>query len=63
MRIGDEVRFIPGANFDNSAGFPGELRRTVTGTIVEIHEDHRWYRVAFLAGDREPVRLFECFKF
>lgn len=62
--IGDEVRFTPAAFADVS-----EDSRThrdfgvvtkVTGTVVQIHEEHRWYRVRYeLAGGPQH----ETFKF
>lgn len=45
--VGDTVRFVPSANKGASAGFGGELRVQVTATVIQIHEDHRWYRTAW----------------
>ena len=63
IEIGDKVRFIPAANFDHSAGFGDILRKEVTGTVVQIHEARRWYRVEFIMGDRPGCIGHECFKF
>lgn len=62
--IGDKIRFTPAAFADVS-----EDSRThrdfgvvaeVTGTVVQIHEEHRWYRVRYeLAGGPQH----ETFKF
>ncbi len=62
-RIGDKVRFIPSCNYDNSAGFGGILMTPVTGTIVQIHADHRWYRVEYIMGDNPGCIGYECFKY
>ena len=45
IQIGDKVRFTPTANTDHSAGFPDVLAVEVEGTVVQINEEHRWYRV------------------
>ena len=45
IQIGDKVRFTPTANIDHSAGFPDVLAVEVEGTVVQINEEHRWYRV------------------
>lgn len=58
--IGDTVRFRPAATLDHSAGFPQELGVTVTGTVVQIHSAHRWYRVRYELAGRAA---FECFPF
>lgn len=58
--IGDKFRFIPCANTDHSAGFSDVLLKEVTGTIVQIHEEHRWFRCAY---ERGTLRGFECFKY
>ena len=63
MKLGDKFTFTPSANLDNSAGFHGILRRMVVGTVVEIHDEHRWFRVAFTAGELTPTVFYECFKF
>ena len=63
IELGDKIRFIPAANFGKSAGFEGVLRKEVTGTVVQIHEEHRWYRVEFILGDTPGCIGHECFKF
>ena len=45
--IGDKVRFTPAANFNKSAGFCAELLPPVAGTVVQVNEAHRWYRVRY----------------
>lgn len=45
IQIGDKVKFTPTANTDHSAGFPDILAVEVEGTVVQINEEHRWYRV------------------
>lgn len=60
VKIGDSYRFVPAANFDHSAGFPELKDREITGTVVQIHEAHRWFRVEY----RTPGCIgHECFKF
>lgn len=58
--IGDKIRFVPAANYDHSAGFADILMRDVTGTIVQIHAEHRWFRVEYMRGS---VIGYECFKY
>ena len=60
VEVGDRYSFIPAANRDHSAGFGEILARPVTGTVVEVNEERRWFRVAYLRGGRIG---YECFKF
>lgn len=60
VEIGDKIRFVPAANYDHSAGFGEILRNAVTGTVVQIHEAHQWYRVAY---PMPGCIGHECFKF
>ena len=62
-QLGDRVRFIPSANFDRIGGFPEILKAEVTGTIVFIHQEHRWYRVKYIMGSRSGCIGYECFKY
>ena len=58
------MRFIPAA-FLLPGGTPpsllDETEVTVTGTVVQIHEEHRWYRVRFELTN--GTALYETFKF
>ena len=59
--IGDEIRFRPAA-FARTRGEDGgyEIPIEVTGTVIQIHEEHRWYRVEYTM----PGCIGrECFKF
>ena len=47
VEVGDKVRFVPSANKGASAGFGGELRVEVTATVIQVNDDHRWYRTAW----------------
>ena len=58
--VGDKWRFIPSANYDHSAGFGEILLREVTGTIVEVNAERRWFRVEYQRGS---VIGYECFKY
>ena len=63
MEIGDKIRFTPSAfseiNTDKSREIFGVVTQ-VTGTVIQIHEEHRWYRVRYeLAGTVQH----ETFKF
>ena len=58
IELGDKIRFKPAANHDKSAGFGEILGVEVTGTVVSIHAEHRWYRVAYPTPQGE---LHECF--
>ena len=49
LEVGDKVRFIPSAFADEF----GNARKTlgvcgeVTGEVIQIHEQHGWYRVRY----------------
>lgn len=59
IEIGDTYRFRPSANTDHSSGFPEILAVEVTGTVVQINEEHRWFRVRYaMPGGLEA---YECF--
>ena len=60
IEVGDRWRFIPSANLDHSAGFAEILLRQITGTVVEVNREHRWFRVAYQRGGQTG---YECFKF
>ena len=61
VEIGDTVRIIPAANFDHSAGFGEILREPIPATVIQIQEEHRWYRVRYTI--RPGCIGYECFKF
>jgi len=46
-KIGDKYRFKPAAYAASAAGFGSDLEIEVTGTVVQIHEEHSWYRVSY----------------
>lgn len=59
--IGDKIRFRPAA-FARTRGddLGWEIPVEVTGTVIQIHEEHRWYRVEYTM----PGCIGrECFKF
>lgn len=58
--VGDKIRFKPCANADKSAGFGEILGAKVTGTVVQVHEPHRWARAAY---ETPQGTRYECFKF
>ena len=63
--IGEERSFVPAAFTDVTAtkALPSLRDRglTVTGTVVQVHEAHRWCRVEYLLEG--CGRCYECFKF
>ena len=59
-QVGDRHRFIPAANYDHSAGFAQILMKELSGVIVEVNEEHRWFRVEYRRGE---VTGYECFKY
>ena len=59
--IGDTIRFKPAAYSTGVAGFGAELDVLVTGTVIQIHEEHRWYRVSWEM--RPGCTGHETFKF
>lgn len=60
IEIGDKYILIPAANTDHSSNFGEILRQPITGTVVQIHEEHRWFRVRYVVSG--CIR-YECFKF
>lgn len=58
--IGDTFRFVPACNAENTNGFGDVLRVEVTGTVVQVHEEHRWYRARY---DTPQGVQHETFKF
>ena len=62
MEIGEKIRFRPCAWLENPERYSiAPAGRDVTGTIIEINEAHRWYRVAYPLGACGTGH--ECFKF
>ena len=60
VEIGDPKRFKPAAYATGVAGFGADLDVYVTGTVVQIHEEHRWYRVRYTTPQGAA---YETFKF
>ena len=58
--FGDIVSFVPACCGQATAGFVGELNRTVSGPVVQISDAHRWYRVAY---ETAQGTRYECFKY
>ena len=58
--IGDKFRFVPCCGGIIAAGLSEELRREVTGTVVQIHEEYRWYRASY---ETPQGVLHETFKY
>lgn len=63
--IGSSYRFLP-ACFQIQSGNPMTLpfqapdSLYVTGTVVQVHEEHRWFRVEY---ENRNGKMHECFKF
>ena len=45
--VGDKVRFRPAGFINSRDGSGPDFPVEVTGTVIQIHEEHRWYRVEF----------------
>ena len=63
--IGSKVRFLPTAFIANgrlpmALPFTSPESLYVTGTVIQVSEDHRWYRVEY---ETRSGMLHECFKF
>ena len=58
--IGDTFRFKPSAYTESTAYYGPALDVQVAGTVVRIHEAHRWYRVSY---DTPQGVQHETFKF
>lgn len=61
VEIGDTVRFKPSAYFSGTAGLGMELDVVVEATVIQIHEEHRWYRTEWRTAGGRILR--ESFKF
>ena len=62
MEIGEKIRFRPCAWLENPERYSiAPAGRDVTGTIIEINEAHRWFRVAYPLGAAGTGH--ECFKY
>ena len=60
--IGEKISFVPYAFVQYKQGDAMQAVRRVTGTVVQIHRAHRWFRVEYrLPGVAWPCH--ECFKF
>lgn len=64
-KVGDEKTFIPTAYAQGDSGTEASKKRIerdkVTGTIIQVNQKHRWYRVAY---QTEFYGIqHECFKF
>ena len=63
--IGSSYRFLP-ACFQIQSGNPMSLpfqapdSLYVTGTVVQVHEENRWFRVEY---ENRNGKMHECFKF
>ena len=62
LQIGALVRFVPAACQVCEAGMTDHVLTEVIGTVTEIHEAHRWYRVAYYMGSDPDCIGNECFK-
>lgn len=58
--VGDKLRFKPAAYGDCTTGFGGELNVEVVGKVVQINEEHHWYRARY---DTPQGVQHETFKF
>lgn len=60
-QIGDKIRFKPSAYFTGVANFGGsELDVWVTGTVIYINAEHRYFRCEY---PMPGCIGHECFKF
>lgn len=57
--IGDKLRFKPAAYAASASGFGSDLEIEVTGTVVQIHEEHSWYRARYDTPAGHPLRDFQ----
>ncbi len=64
VEIGDEILFEPAAfmAYEAETWATYGAVRNVRGTVVQIHEEHRWYRVAYTLPGSATLQ-HECFKF
>lgn len=50
VNVGDKVRFNPFKGIHVS-GFAASKDTIVTGTVIEVHEEHRWFAVEYMLED------------
>lgn len=63
LKIGALVQFVPSACYVGEAGLTDHIMVEVIGTVTEIHEKKRWYRVEYCMGYNPDCIGHECFKF
>ena len=63
LKVGALVRFVPSACWVGEAGLTPHVNVEVVGTVIEIHEDHHWYRVEYCMGHNPDCIGYECFKY
>ena len=61
VEVGQEIRFKPAAYFTGTGGLGMELDVIVEATVIQIHEEHRWYRAEWRTAGGRILR--ESFKF
>ena len=61
VEIGDTVRFNPSAYCSGTAGLGMDLDVVVEATVIQIHEEHRWYRTEWRTAGGRILR--ESFKY
>ena len=57
--VGDEVKFDPYKGLRVAGAFP--IHVTLTGTVVEVYYDHRWFSVEYI--DEEGNKRRTSFNF
>ncbi len=56
IQVGQKVRFDP---FETACGYGIDaIRGLVTGTIVEVYHDHKWFSVEY--GERQRTSFKFC---
>ena len=61
LKIGQKVRFEPLKNV-KLLRLPGEVRRVVTGTVVYINHQNKWFSAEYICG-HSGLKQRESFKF
>lgn len=59
IKVGSRVKFIYDRDYKQVN--PKEIAKAmVEGTVCEIHKDHKWFRVAYMANNNS---ISTCFSF
>ena len=56
IEVGQKVKFDPFKGLNDGRGLP-LISTVMTGTVVEVHEDHRWFSVEYVDEEKTKQRI------